>query len=149
MKLLVREFKALDVTLLYEILRLRSEIFVVEQACPYQDLDGLDKYAEHFVLCTDEGEPVSYCRLIPPRPGQPYAKLGRFVTRRSFRQQGFGERVLQAGIREAREKYPACELRLSGQLYLEKYYTARGFAAISEVYLEDNIPHKLFLYKDI
>lgn len=144
---LVKNFDELGVDLLYEILRLRAEIFVVEQNCAYQDLDGLDQISVHFALLNEDDSLCSCCRLIKPHAGQDYVKLGRFVTEKQARRRGAGTRVLRTAVVYALESWPEKDLKVSGQLYLEKYYTKQGFTAISDVYLEDNIPHKLFLYR--
>ena len=146
-RLIIKDFSELTAELLYEILRLRTEVFVVEQNCVYQDMDGLDAVSKHFALLDGEGGLVSYARLILPHEGQDYVKFGRFITDRKRRECGAGTRVLKAAVSYARSHYPEYPLKVSGQLYLENYYKKQGFCPVSDVYLEDGIPHKLFLYE--
>lgn len=143
----IYKFDELSPALLYEILRLRTEIFVVEQDCVYQDMDGLDAMSTHLLLRSEEGRLLSYARLIPPHEGQDYMKFGRFVTSADSRRRGLGQRILQEAIRESFRQRPNLPLKISGQLYLERFYIGQGFEPISEIYLEDGIKHRLFEYR--
>ena len=138
MELAVKTFQELTADELYELLRLRAEVFVVEQSCPYQDLDGKDRAALHLLL--REGETLqAYARVLPAGTAFPTAGLGRVCTR--SRGRGLGRAVVAAGIRAAREKLGAEEITIEAQSYVRGLYEGFGFRQSSEEFLEDGIPH--------
>lgn len=138
MPLFVKSFDQLSVEELYDILRLRVAVFVVEQRCSYQELDGLDQEALH--VYWKEGEEIqAYLRVMDRGPGRPYVSLGRVLT--VPRRQGWGRKILAQGIRVAREAFHGETLYLEAQVYAKGLYEAQGFRAISEEFLEDGIPH--------
>ena len=140
MELVVKPFGELTPWELYELLRLRVDVFVVEQKCPYPELDGRDPEALHLFL--REGDRVLAClRLLPPGTVFPEAALGRVVTR--DRGLGLGRRILDAGIRAARERLGAEALTIEAQTYARGFYEAAGFRQVSQEFLEDGIPHIL------
>ena len=123
---------------LYEILKARSAVFVVEQSCVYQDADGLDPTAYHLWLSDEDGI-AAYLRLLPPGARFPEASLGRVLSLR--RRQGLATRLLTAALAAARERYGACAVRIEAQVYARALYEKLGFAAVSDEFLEDGIPH--------
>ena len=138
MELAVKTFQELTADELYELLRLRAEVFVVEQTCVYQDLDGKDQAALHLLL--REGETLqAYARVLPAGTAVPTAGLGRVCTR--SRGRGLGRAVVAAGIRAAREKLGAEEITIEAQSYVRGLYESFGFRQSSEEFLEDGIPH--------
>ena len=138
MELAVKTFQELTADELYELLRLRAEVFVVEQNCVYQDLDGRDRAALHLLL--REGETLqAYARVLPAGTAFPTAGLGRVCTR--SRGRGLGRAVVAAGIRAAREKLGAEEITIEAQSYVRGLYESFGFRQSSEEFLEDGIPH--------
>ena len=138
MELAVKTFQELTADELYELLRLRAEVFVVEQTCVYQDLDGRDRTALHLLL--REGETLqAYARVLPAGTAFPTAGLGRVCTR--SRGRGLGRAVVAAGIRAAREKLGAEEITIEAQSYVRGLYESFGFRQSSEEFLEDGIPH--------
>lgn len=138
MELAVKTFQELTADELYELLRLRAEVFVVEQTCVYQDLDGRDQAALHLLL--REGETLqAYARVLPAGTAFPTAGLGRVCTR--SRGRGLGRAVVAAGIRAAREKLGAEEITIEAQSYVRGLYESFGFRQSSEEFLEDGIPH--------
>ena len=138
MELAVKTFQELTADELYELLRLRAEVFVVEQTCVYQDLDGRDRAALHLLL--REGETLqAYARVLPAGTAFPTAGLGRVCTR--SRGRGLGRAVVAAGIRAAREKLGAEEITIEAQSYVRGLYEGFGFRQSSEEFLEDGIPH--------
>jgi ElaA protein len=124
----------------YAVLAARVAIFVVEQNCAYQDLDGLDADAEHLIAWSGT-EVAGYLRVLGPgtRFGDP--SIGRIITAQPFRGTGLGRDLVAKGIEHTRLRYPGQPVRISAQKYLEKFYRDFGFVTVSEPYLEDDIPH--------
>ncbi len=133
-------FDQLTVRELYAILRLRNEVFVVEQNCVYQDADNIDKISFH-LTGWDDGTLAAYCRLIPPGVSFSDASIGRVVTSPSYRKTGAGRELMKLGIGFTLERFHCNNITISAQLYLQKFYESLGFVKISSPYLEDNIPH--------
>ncbi|AZZ93842.1 GNAT family N-acetyltransferase [Hahella sp. KA22] len=139
-----RAFNELTLDELYALLRLRSEVFVVEQNCPYLDADGADKDCLHLLGWSDiEGVETltAYLRLAPPGIKYSETSLGRIVTAPSARGGGSGKKLMSEGLNWARELYPQHDIKIQAQAYLEKFYQSFGFVTISEQYDEDGIPH--------
>lgn len=134
-----RSFDELSTDELYEILRARCDVFVVEQACPYPELDGLDRESLHLFARDDDGRVAAYLRLFP-RPGREgEVQMGRVLTTR--RGVGLGGDLLRRGIRTARERMHARSIRIEAQTYAAAFYAREGFRICSEEFLEDGIPH--------
>ncbi|MDR3415478.1 MAG: GNAT family N-acetyltransferase [Nevskia sp.] len=131
----------LSTDLLYRLLRLRSEVFVVEQACAFQDLDGLDPRCEHLCGCDAAGDLLAYARLLPPGLKYPEASLGRLVTAPGVRRTGLGRELMRQALDGCRRRYPDQPLRIGAQQRLERFYAGFGFAAVAAPYLEDGIVH--------
>ncbi|MBD8594173.1 GNAT family N-acetyltransferase [Pseudomonas sp. CFBP 8758] len=132
----------LDVHQLYEILRLRSEVFVVEQQCPYQDVDGQDLYADTcHLLAWSEGRLVAYLRLLDPSTQSGDVVIGRVITAPSARGTGLGHALLANALEHAARRWPQMPIKLSAQAHLQGYYGRYGFIAHGQEYLEDNIAH--------
>ena len=139
MELHVKSFDELTARELYEILRLRVDVFVVEQRCAYTELDGLDYMAAH-VFYTDGGGIAAYLRVLPPGERFPDAAgIGRVIARR--RGEGLGAAVLAAGIAAARSMPGVERIRLEAQTYARGFYEKAGFAACGDEFDEDGIPH--------
>lgn len=135
-----KHFSELTTNELYDILRLRSEIFVVEQDCVYNDLDGHDKDAIHLFLKKD-GQMVAYSRLLKPGSRFQDYSIGRVVVKETERGTGLGIRMMEAAKRYILEKWEADKIKISAQKYLRRFYEDLGFKVITEEYLEDGIPH--------
>ena len=133
-------FSELSVEQLYALLKLRAEIFVVDQNCAYLDPDGKDPFALH-LLGTDESGLAAYLRVFPPTEIENYIVFGRVVTAKRARAQGFGKHMLQEFFRYCDIHYPNVTVQCSAQYYLKKFYESFGLKAYGEVYQEDNIPH--------
>lgn len=134
-------FEELSATEVYALLRLRSEVFVVEQECAYLDPDGLDLSVWH-CLAQRSGTLLAYQRCIPP--GLAYedaSALGRIVVSGAARGENLGRELVRRGIAFNRERWPEHPLRIGAQSYLEAFYASLGFEICSEPYLEDGIPH--------
>ncbi len=138
MELCVKTFAELSTEELYAILRLRVDVFVVEQRCPYPELDGLDQTALHVWLRDGDGI-GAYLRVMPRGNGGRHAAIGRVIAAR--RRQGLGTRVLREGIRLARERFGAEDVYLEAQTYARTLYEKQGFRPVTEEFLEDGIPH--------
>ena len=139
MELFVKKFDELSVYELYEILKLRSDVFVVEQDCVYLDLDDKDKNAWHVWLASDD-DVVACARVLDK--GVSYTdslSIGRVVSK--HRGIGLGAAVMEAAIKTAREKYGDLPIMISAQKYATAFYERFGFVVTSEPYLEDNILH--------
>ena len=131
---------------LYELIKLRNEVFVVEQDCVYQDADGKDLQSTH--LLGYEGEELaSYVRIVPPCISYPgYCSIGRVVVSPNHRRKEYGKAVMRKGIEICQKTFQE-PIKISAQCYLEKFYTELGFKVISEEYLEDDIPHYAMIYQ--
>jgi ElaA protein len=133
-------FDLLSVHELYEILRLRSEIFVVEQNCVYLDLDGKDQKALH-LFGTFEGKIVAHARLFKPGISFVHASIGRVTVDAKHREKKWGHELMRQAIAGILDHYGETEITIGAQLYLKKFYESHGFVQSSEMYLEDDIPH--------
>jgi ElaA protein len=137
----LKSFETLTSAELYAILQLRNEVFIVEQNCPYQDLDEKDQFSQHFCAWNEEGVLVAYTRLIPP--GKVYAEIsiGRVVTKPIVRKEGIGRILMQKSIDSCYALFGQGPIKIGAQFYLKKFYESLGFVQTSEIYLEDNIEH--------
>ncbi|VVD94678.1 GNAT family N-acetyltransferase [Pandoraea terrigena] len=145
MEWMCQSFDALGSALLYRILAARNAVFVVEQQCPYQDIDGRDPLSLHLVAQVREAsEPpqiAAYLRLLPPGLAYDEASIGRVITAASHRGTGLGRELLARAIAIADERWPSSSLRIGAQAHLEAFYGACGFVKASEPYDEDGIMH--------
>lgn len=139
MEIKIKKFDDLLTGELYSILRLRAEVFVVEQDCPYQDLDNLDQDAVH-AFTMDNGSVVSYLRAFLKEGGT--AQIGRVVTDKKYRGKGISLSLLKTAVQIAREHFCAQRIILHSQTYAMGFYAKVGFKAVGEEFLEDGIPHK-------
>ena len=138
----IKAFDELTVQELYDILSLRSEVFVVEQNCAYQDPDGADQRALHLTGTDNEGDLLAYTRIFPPGVQYDEASIGRVVTSPDKgRGKGIGRELMQRSIDAVQEHFGDVDIVISAQAHLHKFYTSLGFRQISDIYLEDDIPH--------
>ena len=135
-----KRFNELSVNELYDLLQLRSEVFVVEQNCVYQDVDFKDQKALHLLGVCD-GKLMAYARLFDAKDYFENASIGRVVVNSSFRNKSFGNDLIQKAIQAIQINFGQTKITISAQLYLKKFYEFHGFNCIGEVYLEDNIEH--------
>jgi len=142
----IKRFEELTTTELYEILRVRAEVFVVEQSCVYQDLDLKDKKAYH-LFCENNGEIVAYLRILDKGVSYPEISIGRVLTREKNRRIGLAREMMQKAISFVEEELSEMQIRISAQLYLKRFYESLGFLITSEVYLEDDIEHIEMVYR--
>lgn len=135
-----KSFLTLSPDELYEILKLRSQVFVVEQNCIYLDTDHKDQDSYH--LCGwHENTLVAYARILPPGLAFKEASIGRVVTNPAFRKDGYGKSLMQYAINKTLEQFSVTEIRIGAQLYLLTFYSNQGFKRSGSEYLEDGIPH--------
>ena len=138
-------FQELTLEQLYSILKLRVDIFVVEQDCPYPELDDEDQKSIH--LFYEEGENIiAYIRVIPTQAGN--IRIGRVVTHKDFRGQSLSSKLMEAAMEFIQENHSNKQIMLSAQEHLQAFYGKFGFVPVSEMYLEDGIPHVDMEFKE-
>ena len=130
----------LDVVQLYAVFAAREAVFVVEQTCAYQDLDGLDLYADHLIGWSG-AEVAAYLRVLNPRTRFEEPSIGRVLTTRNYRSLGLGRDMMKLALARIDRHFAGQAVRISAQAHLQPFYSSFGFAAASEQYLEDGIPH--------
>ena len=130
---------------LYAVLRLRQEVFVVEQNCVYLDLDGVDLQSTH-IFCMRDNQVLAYQRCLPPGLSYPESSLGRIVVSPAMRGRQLGRELVQRGISYNLLHWPQSNIRISAQAHLQAFYTSLGFVARGGEYLEDGIPHRQMRY---
>ena len=141
MKLIIKSFEELDPIELYRIIQARLEVFVVEQICPYLDLDDLDQEARHIWL-QDQDVLVAYVRVVNPGVSYPMAcSIGRVITQGEYRGSGYGRQIFEHGIEFCQSTFVGVPINISAQLYLKRFYSSFGFEQKGSIYLEDGIPH--------
>jgi ElaA protein len=133
-------FDSLSPASLYAVLAARSAVFVVEQRCAYQDLDGYDAKARHLVAWQAD-DVAAYCRTFAPGVKYAEASIGRVLTTQDFRATGIGRALIERAIEGIDVAHGSPAIRISAQSYLERFYASFGFVTVSEPYLEDGIPH--------
>lgn len=124
---------------LYAMLKLRVDVFVVEQTCPYPEIDGKDIGAFHLRIL--DGDTLAAALRVPPPEGEKSVKIGRVVVAPAYRGYKLSQRLMMEAIAFAQARFPGSPLELGGQSHLQKFYASFGFVAISGEYLEDGIPH--------
>ena len=137
----LKPFEELSVNELYSILKLRAEVFVVEQNCSYQDLDGKDLKSVHLMGTNKDNELIVYSRIVPPTISFNEVSIGRVLSALKYRKTGAGKLLMQKSIEVIYQKFGEVPIRISAQAYLKTFYERLGFVKTSEEYLEDGIPH--------
>jgi ElaA protein len=135
-----KNFDQLNPYELYDLLRLRSEVFVVEQNCVFLDMDNLDQHCIH-LLGYDGSRLMAYTRIVPPGLIYKEASIGRVVTSSSVRYTGAGKKLMEQSIITLYKLFGSIPIKIGAQLYLKKFYESFGFVQMNEVYLEDGIEH--------
>lgn len=131
---------------LYEILKLRQTVFVVEQECPYLDADGKDLKSLHMMLRNGDAKIICYARILPKDVSYPeFASIGRVVCSKSVRGCDHGRFIMTMAIKKIQELYPGTPIKIGAQTYLKKFYESLGFIDIGEPYIEDGIPHIIMI----
>jgi len=140
MEIKIKTFNELSLDELYQVLQLRSEVFVVEQDCVYQDIDGKDQKALH-VLGFKNKDLIAYTRCFDKGNYFEEASIGRVTVKENERKFGYGHDILKASIDVIESRFKTTRIKISAQKYLTKFYETHGFQQIGEGYLEDGIPH--------
>lgn len=139
-------FNALTPADLYRAIKLRQDVFVLEQACLYPDLDDLDQQATH-ILCWRGEELVAYQRCLPPGVSYPESSIGRIIVTPEVRGIKLGRQLVQRGIDYNLAQWPDHDIKIGAQAHLQPFYRSLGFATVGEEYLEDGIMHAPMLYQ--
>ncbi|WFD11139.1 GNAT family N-acetyltransferase [Tepidibacter hydrothermalis] len=145
MNWVLKKFEELNIEELYKILQVRSEVFVLEQECLYQDCDGKDEISYHLFLEHD-GEVLCYLRIIPRGISYDEMSIGRVLVSKNRRKKGLAREMMVIAIDFIERKLNEKSIRISGQKYLVDFYKQLGFKEVSDVYLEDGIEHVEMLY---
>jgi ElaA protein len=136
-----KTFEELTTVELHDILALRSEVFVVEQNCVYQDIDGKDLFSVH-IIGKEKGKTIAYARFLKKGISySDYSSVGRVVVSIEKRGEQLGHKLVKFSIKTALKLYPKDSLKISAQAHLQKFYEEHNFKRIGEEYLEDGIPH--------
>lgn len=146
MQIIVKKYEEFSLPELYNLLQLRTAVFVVEQDCVYQDIDGKDTNALH-VLGIKRGHIVAYARCFPPGFYFETAAIGRVLVKKEERKFGYGHQILKAAITAVETAYDTTTIQLSAQQYLTRFYETHGFKTVGKGYLEDGIPHVAMVKK--
>ena len=136
-----KKFNDLSVNEYFEILFLRSEVFIVEQNCPYQDVDEKDRKSIHLFGRSEQGKVIAVMRIVLPGVSYLEVSLGRVAVAKKYRNQGIGDALMVEALNVIRSEFGNTPIRISAQEYLKSYYVKHGFNSVSEVYLEDDQPH--------
>lgn len=140
-------FDELNIYQLYELLKLRQEVFIVEQQCYYLDNDGRDLESFHLMGMDHNNKILAYARLLPPGISYPdYASFGRIVTAPTFRGKMLGRKLMEEVMTKCESLFPSQPIKISAQSYLLRFYESFGFIKVGEEYLEDDIPHHAMVF---
>ena len=140
LKILIKSFSELTTKELYEILELRSKVFVVEQNCVYQDIDGKDQKALH-IIGIKNNKIVAYTRIFKSGDYFKQASIGRVVVAKNERKFGYGHIIIKNSIKAIKNNFSETTIKISAQTYLKNFYESHNFKQVGEEYLEDGIPH--------
>lgn len=140
MKFVLKSFNELTLTELYDMLKLRCAVFVIEQNCNYQDMDDKDQMSHH-LIGFENNRLVACARILPKGVSYPEVSIGRVMVEKGMRGTGAGKELMKQAIEYAKKLYKADEIVISAQCYLDKFYSDLGFVSEGESYLDDDIPH--------
>ncbi|WP_053955046.1 GNAT family N-acetyltransferase [Inediibacterium massiliense] len=142
----IKKFKELNVEEIYKILALRNEVFIVEQECAYLDCDNKDLNSYH-LFSEENGEVVAYLRILEKGVSYDEISIGRVAAKKNYRGKGISRGMMLKAIEFVENNLNEDTIKIQAQAYLLNFYSSLGFKAVSEEYLEDNIPHIDMLYK--
>ena len=142
---IIKKFEEFDLKYFYEIIKIREEVFIVEQACVYQECDGKDEKAFHLV-CRENGQVMAYLRILERGVSFNEISIGRVLVKKEYRGRGLAKKLIKKAIKFIENELLENEIRISAQEYLTKFYESFGFKTVSDMYLEDEIPHVEMFY---
>ncbi|WP_133408102.1 GNAT family N-acetyltransferase [Parashewanella tropica] len=144
MQTVIKSFSELSTHELYALLKVRVDVFVVEQNCPYPELDEKDRNSDayHIWFVAEDGNIAAYCRVLPPGVSYPEASIGRVLVAESYRQQRLATQLMKAALECTQKQWPKAGVQIGAQEYLMSFYESLGFEPNSDMYLEDGIPHR-------
>lgn len=145
MKWEIKKFQELELKEIYKILKMRNEVFIVEQQCAYQDCDGKDENSYHLYL-EEDNIIISYLRILKRGVSYDEVSIGRVLVNKNHRGKGISREMMLKAIRFIEEELNETEIRIQAQAYLVNFYRSFGFKEVSAEYLEDNIPHIDMIY---
>lgn len=139
----IKAFKDLTLDELYDLLKLRVDVFVVEQNCPYPEIDDKDRHPETLhLLGKDASRSIqAYLRILPPGLSFEQVSLGRVAVAENMRKKGVSKQMLDLAVKQVKLRWPGKGMKIGAQAYLRQFYESFGFRAVSGIYLEDGIPH--------
>lgn len=146
LEITIKTFDELTKQELYTILQLRSEVFVMEQHCIYQDVDGKDQKAFHLMGYKND-KLVAYTRIFKPGDYFTEASIGRVLVKKNFRKHRFGYAIMEASVNFIKSELKQSIIKISAQVYLKDFYKNLGFKEVGEEYFEDDIPHITMILK--
>lgn len=146
MNIKIKYFEELNTTELYEILKLRQSVFVVEQNCPYNDIDEYDPLSVHMIMLEGD-ELIAYARVLEKNTRYNEVSIGRFLVKKDYRKEGYGDKLFTRAIDYIEDDMKEDTIRIQAQTYMKDYYEKKGFKAISDAYLEDGVEHVDMLHK--
>jgi len=146
----IKSFNQLTTEELYDILKLRVDVFVVEQECFYPELDDLDRHSEtQHIFLYQQDKISAYLRILPAGTTYPeHCSIGRVVIAEAYRGKGLAHELIELGINTCKGAFSDCKLKISAQEHLSSFYQMHHFVICSEMYLEDGIPHISMEYQD-
>ena len=145
-----KSFEQLSTVELYDLLRLRQAVFVVEQTCPYLDADGKDLVSHHVMGRDTSGKLIAYARIVPVGVSyEAYASIGRVISDQSYRGKGLGTALMEYTLSETRKFHHGKDIKISAQSHLVGFYGKLGFEAVGVIYQEDDIPHQAMILKGL
>jgi ElaA protein len=148
MEWLIKRFEELTLQELYDILRLRNSVFILEQKCPYQDIDGRDSHGYHLFLKDEDGKICAYLRILEKGQTFDEISIGRVIVRKDKRGAGLAKAMLLKAISFIRKRLNGKTIKIEAQAYLKEFYRKIGFEPYSDLYLEDDIPHIKMVRKE-
>jgi ElaA protein len=152
----LKKYNELTLEEFHNILQLRINVFVVEQNCPYPELDGKDRIAYHFFASLPDDKTgadknanqiIAYTRIFKPGDYYKQAAIGRVVVHPDFRKDGMGYKLIVKSISQIKKLYKTTEIKIGAQTYLKKFYKSLGFKKVGDGYIEDGIPHIYMIKK--
>ncbi len=143
MKWIIKKFDELTLDEFHNILQLRINVFVVEQNCPYPELDGKDRIAYHFFAFADDNplQIITYTRIFKPGDYYKNAAIGRVVVHPDYRNEKLGHELIKRSINQIEDLFNTTKIKIGAQTYLKKFYEYHGFKKVGDSYIEDGIPH--------